>query len=108
MPQPLCRGNESGFVVNNVHVNGSIVAYGSVWMMWRVTTPQDVTPDSLALLNVTKPVPDLLVFGSGAIRQQPPAATLQMLRTHNIGLEALPTVRYSHKDTRALLQSQHL
>ena len=88
-----CRATDTGFVVNNVHVRGPVIAYGGLWLMWRVSKLSDVTPDSLSLLHVLKPVPDLLVFGSGADRDRPPPATLAMLQELNVGIESLPTVR---------------
>lgn len=88
-----CSATQTGFIVNNVKVEGAVFAYGGVWTMWRVQSLQEVTPESLALLQLIKPVPDLLVFGSGKSSQRPPESALMMLRNLNIGLEALPTVR---------------
>ena len=79
--------------MNNVHAKGPVLAYGSVWMLWAAQSPASVSPESLALLRLIKPVPDLLVFGSGAAPARPPKATLQMLRSLGVALEALPTVR---------------
>ena len=89
-----CSSTETGFIVNSVHVKGAVFAYGQIWMMWKVAKLQDVTPESLALLQLIKPVPDLLVFGSGSTQQRPPKEALLALRELNIGLEALPTVRF--------------
>jgi NADH dehydrogenase [ubiquinone] 1 alpha subcomplex assembly factor 3 len=87
-----CSATNSGFVVNNVHVPGSIMAYGSIWMMWKVRNMEEVTPESLALFHLIKPVPDLLIFGSGSKHGLPPTGTQQALQSQSIGLEALPTV----------------
>lgn len=89
-----CRQLPGGFVVNNnVQVHGAVLAHGSLWMMWRARTPADVTPESLAYLRAVKPVPDLLIFGSGAAPDMPPRETLRLLRELHIGFEALRTVR---------------
>jgi uncharacterized protein len=80
-------------VINNVHVPGAVMAYGKMWMMWKVKSVDDVTPDSLAYLRVVKPVPDLLIFGAGETANYPPRESLQLLRELNIGFEALSTVR---------------
>ena len=90
-----CSSSDTGFIVNSVHVKGAVIAYGQIWMMWKVAKLQDVTPESLALLQLIKPVPDLLVFGSGSTQQRPPKEALLALRDLNIGLEALPTVRFA-------------
>ena len=88
----VCRPIAGGFVVNNVHVRGPILAYSNVWLLWAVQSAGEVTPDSLALLQLIRPVPDLLVFGSGAHAGRPAKEALQMLRSAGIALEALPTV----------------
>jgi uncharacterized protein len=66
---------------------------GNLWMMWRASHVNDITPASLALLNLIRPVPDLLILGTGSSRTLPPRETLQMLHDLGIGLESLPTVR---------------
>jgi uncharacterized protein len=78
--------------VNNVHVKGAILAYGHIWMMWKVQSADDVIPDSLAYLRLAKPVPDLFIFGSGEQPRPPPKETLQLLSDLNIGFETLTTV----------------
>lgn len=55
---------------------------------------EEVTPESLALLHLIKPVPDLLIYGSGSKRGLPPTGTQLALQSLSIGLEALPTVRF--------------
>lgn len=80
-------------MINNVHVPGAVLAYKNVWFMWRVASPQDVTPNSLAFLRLLRPVPDLLVLGTGARAERPSRETLTMLKSLGIAIETLTTVR---------------
>lgn len=81
-----------GFLVNNVHVGGSIIAYKTLWMMWKAKRMEDVTPESLALLKILKPSPDLVIFGSGDLVEPPPRETVQALKHLGVGIEVLTTV----------------
>ena len=90
-----CRSDGPGFTINNVVVKGGIMAYKNVWMMWNVKNIADVTPESLAFVRLLRPVPDLVIFGSGATAALAPRETLKMLKTEGIHIESLNTVRPS-------------
>jgi hypothetical protein len=60
--------------------------------MWDVKSFDDITPDSLALLDLVEPPPEVVIVGCGSrIRQLPPTLT-QHLRARGIAVEALDTV----------------
>ena len=46
-------------MVNNDSVYGSIMCVSSLCTVWNVAKLEDVTPDSLALLDVVRPSPGL-------------------------------------------------
>lgn len=80
------------FVVNTVNVEGPILCLPDTWLMWDVKGFDDITPDSLALLDLVDPPPEVVVVGCGnRIRQLHPLLT-QHLRARGISVEALDTV----------------
>ncbi len=52
-----------------------------------------VTPASLALVDLLQPKPDMLVFGTGAAMQRLSPAVQAFLQERNIAAEVLDTVR---------------
>ena len=53
------RYAEHGFIVNNEDVQGSIMCMGTLSVAWDVARLEDVTLDSLALLDVVRPAPGI-------------------------------------------------
>lgn len=80
-----------GFIVGDVQVKGSIVCMGDVWFSWKVDRPEDVTEESLSLVDVVRPVPDLLVLGCGDQIRQVPGELMDALRKKYMSVEALDT-----------------
>jgi NADH dehydrogenase [ubiquinone] 1 alpha subcomplex assembly factor 3 len=78
--------------VGDVQVEGSIVCLGDLWLTWSARSLTDITLESLALLELTKPPPDLLVLGCGARIVPPPVALMAALRRRGVAIEALDTV----------------
>lgn len=82
-----------GFVLNNVHARGPVLAYQNLWMLWKAPDPSNLEPKHLAFAQLIKPAPDLIIFGSGLTRVMPPRETLAWLRDMGTSIEILPTVR---------------
>lgn len=79
-------------MVNTISVEGPILCLPETWLLWDVKGFEDITPHSLALLDLLDPPPEVVVVGCGnAIRVLPPALT-QHLRARGIAVEALDTV----------------
>lgn len=79
------------FVVNTISVEGPILCLPETWLLWDVKGFEDITPDSLALLDLLDPPPEVVVVGCGSrIRVLSPALT-QHLRARGISVEALDT-----------------
>ncbi|KAL4439730.1 hypothetical protein ABPG75_002731 [Micractinium tetrahymenae] len=83
--------DDTGFIVKDVQVEGSIMLAGDVFTLWRVHRMADITLDSLALLRLLKPVPDLLVLGCGRRVQQVPPDLARQLHLMGVRVDALDT-----------------
>lgn len=73
-------------------VEGPILCLPDTWLMWDVKGFEDITPETLALLDLIDPAPEVVIVGCGSrIRQLPPPVT-QHLKARGIAVEALDTV----------------
>ncbi|MEW5304880.1 MAG: hypothetical protein WDW36_007459 [Sanguina aurantia] len=79
----------SGFVVNNVQVPGSVLAYTDMYMVWRPRTMKDITPESLMFLEMVKPAPEVLVLGCGMTALPLPPAIAEYLASRQVKVEVL-------------------
>uniref|UniRef100_A0A7R9YSL5 NADH dehydrogenase [ubiquinone] 1 alpha subcomplex assembly factor 3 n=1 Tax=Chlamydomonas euryale TaxID=1486919 RepID=A0A7R9YSL5_9CHLO len=79
----------AGFYVNNVQVPGSVLALSDVFFLWRPRTLEDVTPESLGVLTLLKPRPEVLVLGCGASPGLLPPPVSKFLADHGIKVEVL-------------------
>lgn len=84
--------NEAGFSVNNVAVEGAIMLSGDVFTLWRAQQWSDVTLDSLALLRLLRPTPDLLVLGTGRRAKQLAPELARQLHEMGVRVDAMDTV----------------
>lgn len=82
---------DGGFYVGDVQVEGSIICVDDLWFQWNPKRYQDIDMDSLALLDIVLPVPELLVLGCGNTIQSVPDELLQSLRERYVSIEALDT-----------------
>ena len=80
-----------GFIVGDVQVKGSIFCMGDLWFSWKVEGLEDVTEESLSLVDVVRPVPDLLVLGCGDQIRPVPRELMDALRRRYMSVEALDT-----------------
>ena len=81
----------TGFIVGDVQVEGSILCCGDLWLQWRPTHMADITIDTLALLDLVKPAPDILVLGCGARIHRVPPELARALEERNVAVEAQDT-----------------
>jgi len=80
------------FVVNTVNVEGPILCLPETWLLWDVKGYDDITPASLALLDLVDPPPEVVVIGCGS-KIRPLHPLLQKhLHARGIAVEALDTV----------------
>ncbi len=78
--------------MSDVQVEGSIICFGDIWLSWSAQSLKDITLDSLKILDLVKPVPELLVIGCGTTIGKLPATFVQQLKDRDINVEALDTV----------------
>lgn len=84
----------NSFVVNTVNVEGPILCLPDTWLLWDVKGFSDITPDSLALLDLIDPPPEVVIIGCGSrIRQLPPGLQ-KHLQARGLAVEALDTVSW--------------
>lgn len=87
-----CHGH--GFLLNNsVLIDSPIICYGDLYLHWKeVCYMKDVTPATiLPFLDILKPIPDLVVLGSGLHLSQPSSALREALKSHGVALEVSDT-----------------
>ncbi|KAI4338753.1 hypothetical protein MLD38_023771 [Melastoma candidum] len=51
---------ETGFKVNGVSYEGSLICVGNLLMSWSPTKLSEVTPDSLSIFQTLRPIPESL------------------------------------------------
>jgi len=76
-----------------LHMNGSVIAFPHCCFLWKVSTPKDVTFESLAVVLLLKPAVEYLFIGCNATL---PARELNRIKTEfkkrNIVIEHLDIV----------------
>ena len=53
----VLRYDGTGFIVNDVQMQGAIVCIGDLFTMWNIKSWQDLGSDSLSMLQLYKPAP---------------------------------------------------
>ncbi|EIE21692.1 DUF498-domain-containing protein [Coccomyxa subellipsoidea C-169] len=84
-----CAAN--GFIVNNEDVEGAVLCVGNLCTVWNVKKREDITLDSVALLDLITPPPDLLIIGCGRSSMRLPKAFTDGLSSKGISVEAIDT-----------------
>lgn len=84
---------DDGFIVDEVLVKGPLVAHGSFWMIWKAENAATITSKHLAILDLIRPAPELLVVGCGHYHELLSKDTMDWLRSTGTSVEVLPTVR---------------
>ncbi|KAK4795206.1 hypothetical protein SAY86_013200 [Trapa natans] len=59
------RYTDTGFRVNGVEYEGSLLCYGNFLMSWTPKKFSDITSDSLSIFRTMRPVPEILILGCG-------------------------------------------
>ncbi|EFJ50925.1 hypothetical protein VOLCADRAFT_47653, partial [Volvox carteri f. nagariensis] len=68
---------------------GSVIVSHDLYLMWRPRRLSEVTPDSLGILELLKPAPEVLVLGTGAQAEPLPPALRDYLGRIGVRLELL-------------------
>lgn len=82
---------KKGFLVNGIEYHSAIICYGSLTFAWHVKNLKEVTKESLAVLDLIKPAPDILVLGSGANFHRFPEELVEHLRKNGTNVDIMAT-----------------
>lgn len=80
---------ETGFKVNGVMYEGSLLCVGNLLMSWSPQKFSDVTPDSLSIFQTVRPIPEILLLGCGRHIQLVDPNLRRFIRSTGMKLEAL-------------------
>jgi uncharacterized protein len=87
--------DDAGFLLGGVAVDAPVLLSRELWLLWRGAgagldgAAAEAGP--LALLDLLRPPPALLVLGCGARAAPPPPALAAALRARGVAVEALAT-----------------
>ncbi|UJR33810.1 hypothetical protein I4U23_021234 [Adineta vaga] len=92
---PLISGlYDDGFMIaEKDRIVGAIFSFPRQIICWNVFSPEQITPESLAVLEVVQPRPEIFILGIGSRQNKIPPKTLQFIRSLKIGFEILPTTQ---------------
>lgn len=84
-----------GFVVGGYRVNGPIVLFDGIFLQWKLTSMEEVTEESLRLITLLNPKPEILVLGTGDTQARVSPKILTFLKSHGILVEIQPSKKAS-------------
>mmetsp|Transcript_13684 Transcript_13684/g.23152 ORF Transcript_13684/g.23152 Transcript_13684/m.23152 type:complete len:228 (+) Transcript_13684:151-834(+) len=82
---------ENGFLVNGVEYHTPILCFGKLTFAWHVSSLNDVNMDSLAMVALLKPAPDVVIFGTGATSLKIPEELIEALRKAGTTVDVMST-----------------
>ncbi|XP_074584634.1 uncharacterized protein LOC141840519 [Curcuma longa] len=80
---------DTGFTVNDVKYEGSLLIVDNKVMTWTPKTFSDITPESLSVFKILRPVPEILILGCGRYIQPVSPQLRQFIRSTGMKLEAI-------------------
>ncbi|PQQ02597.1 NADH dehydrogenase [Prunus yedoensis var. nudiflora] len=83
------RYTETGFRVNGVDYEGSLLCVGNMLMSWAPTKFSHVTPDSLSVFQIVRPIPEILILGTGRNIEPVDPELRRFIRSTGMKLEAV-------------------
>ena len=75
--------------VNGVLIQGSVLVFDRMCLLWHVQTVEDVGEDSLAMLFAVHPRPEMLILGVGEKGGLLPKTLVEACRRHGVTVEAM-------------------
>ncbi|EXB70691.1 hypothetical protein L484_023877 [Morus notabilis] len=83
------RYTDTGFTVNGVEYEGSLLCVGNLLMSWAPKKFSEITPDSLSIFKVVRPIPEILILGCGRNIEPVDPELRRFIRSTGMKLEAL-------------------
>ncbi|KAG6402759.1 hypothetical protein SASPL_134970 [Salvia splendens] len=81
--------DDTGFKVNGVRYEGSILCVGNLLMSWKPKKFSDITPESLSIFKTVRPIPEILVLGCGKYIQPVNPELRSFIRSTGMKLEVV-------------------
>ncbi|KAK7350531.1 hypothetical protein VNO77_09248 [Canavalia gladiata] len=81
--------NDTGFTVNGVEYEGSLLCVGNLLLSWKPKKFSEVTADSLSLFQTVRPIPEILILGCGRNIQHVDPEIRRFVRSTGMKLEAV-------------------
>ncbi|KAE8646648.1 hypothetical protein Csa_005003 [Cucumis sativus] len=85
------RYTETGFTVNGVDYEGSLLCVGNLLMSWTPKKFSEITSDSLSIFQIVRPIPEILILGCGRYTEPVNPELRQFIRSTGMKLEAVDT-----------------
>ncbi|KAL5550557.1 hypothetical protein UlMin_000733 [Ulmus minor] len=85
------RFSETGFTVNGVDYEGSLLCVGNLLTSWSPKKFSDINPDSLSIFKIVRPIPEILVLGCGSDTKPVDPELRRFIRSTGMKLEAVDT-----------------
>ncbi|KAH7576130.1 hypothetical protein ACOSP7_003754 [Xanthoceras sorbifolium] len=80
---------DTGFTVNRVQYEGSLLCVGNLLMSWAPKKFSEITPNSLSIFQLVRPIPEILVLGCGRYIEPVDPEVQRFIRSIGIKLEAV-------------------
>ncbi|KMT03951.1 hypothetical protein BVRB_8g187600 [Beta vulgaris subsp. vulgaris] len=81
--------DDTGFKVNGVKYEGSLLCVGNLLMSWSPKKFSDITPESLSIFQILRPVPEILILGCGKHIEPVNSELRSYVRSAGMKLEAV-------------------
>ncbi|KAJ8450677.1 hypothetical protein Cgig2_021149 [Carnegiea gigantea] len=81
--------DDTGFKVNGVKYEGSLICVGNLLMSWSPKKFSEVTPESLSIFQILRPIPEILIIGCGRHIQPVNSELRNFVRSIGMKLEAV-------------------
>ncbi|CAA7403868.1 unnamed protein product [Spirodela intermedia] len=81
--------SDTGFTVNGVEYEGSLLIIGNLVTSWSPKSFSEITSDSLSMLKLIRPVPEILILGCGRQIQPVSPEVRQFIRSTGMKLEPI-------------------
>ncbi|KAH6755080.1 NADH dehydrogenase ubiquinone 1 alpha subcomplex assembly factor-like protein [Perilla frutescens var. hirtella] len=81
--------DDTGFKVNGVKYEGSILCVGNLLMSWTPKKFSDITAESLTIFKTMRPIPEILIIGCGRYIQPVNPELRSFIRSIGMKLEVV-------------------
>ncbi|XP_065853753.1 uncharacterized protein [Euphorbia lathyris] len=80
---------DTGFKVNGVDYEGSLLCVGNLLLSWSPKNFSQITPESLSIFQIMRPIPEILIIGSGRYIQHVDPEIRRFVRSTGMKLETV-------------------